>query len=227
MKEHNLLPKTVFLLIVLFIFSSLSLAYVPPVYIANPDTGECKYYFAGDSTHFNDIPDGKWFVVGITDLNATDCSDRCYFNTNKFWSEVIQVTRSGLNISSVPLEYRMFTDLGCFCQGNGTLGCENWCTVNGGGLNQTNWSTAVSCNCPSGKWIPGKGCQAASASNNSSTGQKDMVMAVIIYLVLIVAGIIIGMLIAAMRLGKHHASKEEKSHEHRVHEAKHHAKKKR
>lgn len=180
--------------------SSISFAYLPPVYIANPDTGECRYYFAGDAVHFNEPPAGSWFIVGISELNATDCQDRCFFNTNKFWNEVLKVTRAGLTLTEVPLEYRIFTEMGCLCSGSGQEGCINWCENSNGNLNQTNITSSASCQCPTGSWIPGKGCQPeAGSSQPSSVSDKDSAAGMISYLVVLAAGIIAGMAIFAVR----------------------------
>ena len=38
----------------------------PPLYIANPATMECKYYFAGNEMHFNPRPDNFTINIGYT-----------------------------------------------------------------------------------------------------------------------------------------------------------------
>src|SRR3989338_3731851 len=38
----------------------------PPLYIANPSTMECRYYFAGDERHFNPRPENYTLNIGYT-----------------------------------------------------------------------------------------------------------------------------------------------------------------
>ena len=38
----------------------------PPLFIANPETLECRYYFAGDQKHFNPIPENYTENIGYT-----------------------------------------------------------------------------------------------------------------------------------------------------------------
>lgn len=38
----------------------------PPLYIANPKTLECRYYFAGDERHFNPRPENFTVNLGYT-----------------------------------------------------------------------------------------------------------------------------------------------------------------
>lgn len=211
MEAQRILPA---FLIAIIAVSSISFAYLPPVYIANPDTGECRYYFAGDAVHFNEPPEGNWFIVGISDMNSTDCQDRCFFNTNKFWDEVLKVTRAGLNLSEVPLEYRIFTGIGCLCSGSGQEGCANWCENSNGKLNQTNITSSASCKCHAGEWVPGTGCQNSEISQSSPVSEKDSATGLISYLVVLVAGIIAGMAIFAVR-NRHVA----KTDEHVIHNA--------
>lgn len=59
------MKKGLFILVII-LFSSLVLAYEPPVYIANPKTSECQYYFAGDAAHFNPRPRGFDITLGLT-----------------------------------------------------------------------------------------------------------------------------------------------------------------
>lgn len=190
----------------------ISLAYLPPVYIANPETGECKYYFAGDALHFNNPPNGTWYIVGVSETGIEECSDRCFFNSNKFWQEVLTVTRASLNLSDVPQDYRIFENLGCLCSGNGSIGCENWCHVNSGELNSSNWTNSVSCKCSEGNWVPGKGCQ---ASNGTSiqTGQKETVSSLIIFLIVFVSGLLIGLFAGTIRASGKNRFEENKLHE--------------
>ena len=184
-------------------FSSLSAAYLPPVYIANPDTGECRYYFAGDAVHFNELPGGNWYIVGISETNLTECQDRCFFNGDKFWSEVLKVTRANLSISDVPLDYRVFTELGCLCSGNGIEGCENWCSLNNGILNQTNWTGSVSCQCSPDSWIAGSGCPAEGYSPFSGAANSAAFPAtLLIAIVSVAAAFLFGFFVSMRLIGK-------------------------
>lgn len=38
----------------------------PPLFIANPETLECRYYFAGDQKHFNPRPENYTENIGYT-----------------------------------------------------------------------------------------------------------------------------------------------------------------
>lgn len=38
----------------------------PPIYIANPNTLECRYYFSGDEKHFNPRPENYTENIGYT-----------------------------------------------------------------------------------------------------------------------------------------------------------------
>ena len=45
----------------------------PPLYIANSETMECKYYFSGDARHFNPRPDNFTINIGYTtDFKSQD-----------------------------------------------------------------------------------------------------------------------------------------------------------
>jgi hypothetical protein len=63
-----------FLLVALFIsISALASAYQPPMYIANPETKECQYYFAGEQDCF----DACMNDCQGAGLNYTNCMDPC------------------------------------------------------------------------------------------------------------------------------------------------------
>jgi len=143
-------------------FSSMGAAFLLPVYIANPETGECRYYFAGDAKHYNPPPNGTWYIVGLIDSDRYECQELCFENTNKVWEMILKVTRNNLTLEDIPLDYRIWTTLGCSCLAEGKKGCEAWCTLNNGVLNETNWTHRVRCVCPEGKWIPFYGCNTTS-----------------------------------------------------------------
>ncbi len=146
------------LLAMTFILTSRATAYLLPVYIANPETGECRYYFAGDAKHYNPPPNGTWYIVGLSESNWTECQELCFLNTNRFWEAVLRVTKSNLTLEDIPLDFRIWTRLGCSCLAEGKQGCEVWCKMNGGVLNETNWTNKVKCICPNGEWKPFSGC---------------------------------------------------------------------
>lgn len=57
------------LFIVYFILASgivYAQPFGPPLYIANPETMECRYYFAGDVKHFNPRPENFTVNIGYT-----------------------------------------------------------------------------------------------------------------------------------------------------------------
>jgi len=146
------------LIMIAFLFSSKSIAYLLPVYIANPETGECRYYFAGDAKHYNPPPNGTWYIVGLIESNWTECQELCFLNTNRFWEAVLRVTKHNLTLEDVPLDFRIWTTLGCSCLAEGKEGCEAWCRLKGGVLNESNWTHSVRCICPNGEWEPFVGC---------------------------------------------------------------------
>jgi hypothetical protein len=158
-KMRNYFSFWFFVFSLLGIFSSISLAYLLPVYIANPETGECRYYFAGDAKHYNEPPNGTWYIVGLIDSNRYECQELCFENTNKVWEMILKVTRSNLTLEDIPLDYRIWTKLGCSCLDEGKKGCEAWCKLNNGVLNETNWTNNVRCICPNGEWDPLYGCK--------------------------------------------------------------------
>lgn len=151
-------------LFLLALFATKASAYLLPVYIANPETGECKYYFAGDARHYNPPPNGTWYIVGLSESNWTECQEVCFMNTNRFWEGVLRVTKNNLTLEDIPLDLRIWTNLGCSCLAEGKHGCEAWCRLNGGVLNETNWTNSVKCICPEGEWVPYEGCKEARLS---------------------------------------------------------------
>ncbi|MBS3056644.1 MAG: hypothetical protein J4473_04385 [Candidatus Aenigmarchaeota archaeon] len=69
--------KLTFLFFIL-IFASITLAYELPIYVANPNTYECKYYFAGDEKHFNPRPENFNIDIGpVTEFK--DENEACEF----------------------------------------------------------------------------------------------------------------------------------------------------
>ena len=54
------------LLLALSLKLSIAQPFGPPIYIANPDTLECRYYFSGDEQHFNPRPDNYTVNIGYT-----------------------------------------------------------------------------------------------------------------------------------------------------------------
>ena len=61
--------KNIFLILfalILLINIVLAQPFGPPIYIANPDNLECRYYFAGDEKHFNPKPENYTISIGYT-----------------------------------------------------------------------------------------------------------------------------------------------------------------
>ncbi len=189
--------KMLFALAVFIAISGLALAYMPSVYIANPDTGACQYYFSGDTKHYNPVPNGTWQIVGMSGVNFTDCQYRCFFNSDRFWQALLDITQNNLTLDGIGLDYRILTNLSCTCMGEGATGCENWCHASSGLLNSTNWSDSVGCLCEKGIWQPGKGC-AVIESNATSQAQAGraaeswMSSDILKYTAVLAAGLVAG-----------------------------------
>lgn len=65
-------------LVLAVMMAAIAVAYQPPKYIGNPETGECKYYFAGDAEHFNPRPEGFTLDIAFTADFANE-SEACEF----------------------------------------------------------------------------------------------------------------------------------------------------
>src|SRR3989344_450494 len=78
-----------FSLIIFLLIAAISYAQLfgPPVYIANPNAMDCKYYFAGDQRHFNPRPENYTVDIGyITDFKNQEqaCEMwRCEYTNGK------------------------------------------------------------------------------------------------------------------------------------------------
>ena len=55
-----------FCLFVLLVNTVYSQEFGPPIFIANSETLECKYYFSGDAQHFNPRPENYTENIGYT-----------------------------------------------------------------------------------------------------------------------------------------------------------------
>ena len=53
----------IFIFLVNIVFSQ---EFGPPIFIADPNTLECKYYFSGDARHFNPRPENYTENIGYT-----------------------------------------------------------------------------------------------------------------------------------------------------------------
>jgi len=128
--------KNILLIIAgILIIAGAAAGYFPPTYIANPETGECKYYFAGDERHHNPLPNGTWRMVGLAEENRSICQIAC-----------IRYSEEG----------QIWHGLGCDCLGEFEGGCINWCRIKNG-----EWVKDESmCVCPIGmEWnSSGSGC---------------------------------------------------------------------
>ena len=116
------MKKTLCLSIITFLFLAIA-AYAqpfgPPVYIADPNKMECKYYFAGDKRHFNPRPENFTIDIGYTtdfknqehacefwrciytngtvkiDANKRPIEkDLCVCNPNHYWDDVYGCVKS-------------------------------------------------------------------------------------------------------------------------------------
>lgn len=97
----------ILILMILLLKTIVAQPFGPPVYIFNPDTGECRYYFAGDEKHFNPRPENFTADIGFTaDFKDMDeacykykCrmsdggwNDGCYCHINSTWSNITGCT---------------------------------------------------------------------------------------------------------------------------------------
>ncbi len=145
----------------IFIVMGIAAGYFPPTHIANPETGECRYYFAGDERHYNPLPEGKWYMVGLAEENRSTCQEACMYYTtykpqDKIWKGLL-----------------------CDCLGEGEEGCTNWCRIKGG-----EWAKDEStCVCSMGmEWDPEKGCIKSSNYGSAITECSNEIRDIIIKL---------------------------------------------
>ena len=69
LRFDNMGWKSLILFFSVFIFlvnTAFSQPFGPPLFIANPETMECKYYFSGDQRHFNPRPENYTENIGYT-----------------------------------------------------------------------------------------------------------------------------------------------------------------
>jgi hypothetical protein len=134
MRKVILLPILLHLMII-----SLTYAYNPPVYIANPDTGECKYYFAGDAKHFNPRPENFTVTIGVV-TEFENVNHSC-----DYWK--CSLINGYLN-----------EDKECICP-SGSIMVNGKCETNEDKCRNTRgvWA-AGTCTCTSGTWSDEKGC---------------------------------------------------------------------
>jgi hypothetical protein len=69
-------------LIGLFLFANANFvyAYSPPIYIANPETLECRYYFAGEADCFNACMNECQDAGYNEEYCFSQCADPCHYN---------------------------------------------------------------------------------------------------------------------------------------------------
>ncbi len=147
--------KNILVIVGMFIVMGAAAGYLPPTHIASPETGECKYYFAGDDRHRNPMPNGTWYMVGLAEENRTVCQWAC------------------LRYSA---EEEIWEGLGCDCLGEGDEGCTNWCRIKEG-----EWVKDDSaCVCPIGmEWEAEVGCVKSSDYGGAITECSDEIRDVI------------------------------------------------
>lgn len=81
-------------LLVMLVLSAAASAYATPVYIANPKTLDCKYYFAGDAAHFNPRPESYTITVG--EASKASCEEwRCGFTGGSWLNGSCACPKSG------------------------------------------------------------------------------------------------------------------------------------
>ncbi len=149
-------------------------AYELPKYIANPDTGECKYYFAGDAAHFNPRPENFTIDIGaVTDYSSVEdaCGQWKCKNTKGIWQEECKC----------PVNTVWINETGCAPTGEGPVFTEYELCKNSGGV----WA-AGTCTCTVGIWDNEKGClkngTPVSKFDSKSTGFAIWFFAIIIVL---------------------------------------------
>ena len=72
-------------LLIILAHTAVAQPFGPPRYIANPKTGECKYYFAGDEIHFNPRPENYTLTVGFE--NGICDKFKLCFETGDGWDQ--------------------------------------------------------------------------------------------------------------------------------------------
>jgi len=129
--------KDILVIAGIFIVMGAAAGYFPPTHIAQPEMGNCTYYFAGDERHHNPLPNGTWYMVGLAEENRSTCQEACTYYTiyepqDKIWKGLL-----------------------CDCLGEGEEGCTNWCRIKEG-----EWvKDEKGCVCPMGmEWSPDVGC---------------------------------------------------------------------
>jgi len=161
----------ILLITLLLSINVFSQAFGPPVYIANPSTGECRYYFAGDVKHYNPIPEGFNFTIGYTTETKCDywylCRGMNGSNPGIGWAEGKCVCAEGSefneSLGCIP-EKPKYQILACqntsgFWEANmpENFSCSNYCIE--GWCRKVNCSWQPGCVCPQGtEWNYTQGC---------------------------------------------------------------------
>ncbi len=143
----------------------------PPVYIANPETGECRYYFAGDERHFNPRPENFTFNIGYTTETKCEywylCRGLNGSNPGVGWAEGKCVCAEGFefneSLGCIP-EKPKHQILACkntsgFWEANmpENFSCGNYCVA--GWCRKVNCTWQPGCVCPQGtEWNYTLGC---------------------------------------------------------------------
>ncbi|MBI2546111.1 hypothetical protein HYV81_02940 [Candidatus Woesearchaeota archaeon] len=174
------MKKSVLILLGFFSFLTMlaySQPFGPPVYIVNPETAECKYYFAGDPKHYNPRPEGFNFTLGYTTETKCEhwylCRGLNGSNPGIGWAEGTCVC---------PPNYEFNETLGCIsakpkywilaCQNTSGIweetmpdnfNCSTYCTD--GMCRRVNCSWQPGCICPQGTaWNYDTGCNGSNGS---------------------------------------------------------------
>ncbi|MBI5347431.1 MAG: hypothetical protein HZB66_02380 [Candidatus Aenigmarchaeota archaeon] len=115
-------------------------AYEMPQYIANPETMECSYYFAGDAQHFNPRPENFTVDIGyVTEFSDVDdaCSQWKCSTTKGKWTEGCRC----------PANSEWVNKTGCMPTGTGLVMTEDELCRKTRGV----WAAGV-CTCTIGVW---------------------------------------------------------------------------
>jgi len=156
-------------MLLIFSINAFSQEFGPPVYIANPVTGECRYYFAGDPKHYNPRPENFTFNIGLT--TETNC-DLWYLCRNSSkpgigWAEGRCVCAHGLEFNETEgclPEKPKFQIIACtntsgFWEASQpeNFSCSNYCDNTR--CRRVNCSWLPGCVCPLGReWNYTLGC---------------------------------------------------------------------
>ena len=109
--------KPVLALFALIFLANIAFAqpFGPPLYIANPSTLECLYYFAGDEKHFNPRPENYTDNIGYTtDFKSQEQACllyKCVKTNGRVWLQ--EKDDPNPDICLCPNEFQFANETGC------------------------------------------------------------------------------------------------------------------